>query len=298
MSPALATKMLGALNSLSDDLDFASPVVQYSQAVAALAANVGEPEPQVEAVLKRFSIEPRDDFFSPPSPGRREDVYPWRFGREFSLLQRPVLRRRMADADEIVWGPRQLAGAWRYYCNRLTGGSYRSANSTTRRLQGRLVKARGNAFEEQVAAIAKQMPDAFKSAMRVKKPGGVRIARPDGSDLGDIDVLVANTRKRRLWLLECKDLSRAVTPWKLRQEILNLVGSDEDPTGSIVARHLARIEWARRNQPALLECLGIQDRRTWKVVGLIVTDQELLSPLLRTSKIGIVPIARLPSALL
>jgi hypothetical protein len=52
----------------------------------------------------------------------------------------------------------------------------------------------------------------------------------------------------------------------------------------------------KRNQAALLACLGIEDRRTWKAAGLIVTDKELLSPLHRTSKIYVLPITRLPTA--
>ena len=45
----------------------------------------------------------------------------------------------------------------------------------------------------------------------------------------------------------------------------------------------------------LLACLGIVDARKWKVTALIVTDRELLAPIIASSKIPIIAAGRVLS---
>ena len=67
---------------------------------------------------------------------------------------------------------------------------------------------------------------------RVSKVPGATVL----NNVGDLDVLVADPRRRRLEVIECKDLSNARTPHERKLEIEDLLGSErvENP---IVVRH-------------------------------------------------------------
>lgn len=181
-------------------------------------------------------------------------------------------------------------GAMNYRRNRAAIGSYDATSAQGREIQGKISEARGNSFEAQVAEIVRRRGDPLKCATRVKKANGKRLRGAGGLDLGDIDVLVANPTRRRLWLRECKDLSPAMTPFRLRSELDNLFIKPD----CIDAKHGARVEWARANYRDLLVHLGIRDHRVWKVNGLIVTNRELLGPHFAAGASDVTSVGRLP----
>jgi hypothetical protein len=125
----------------------------------------------------------------------------------------------------------------------------------------------------------------------VKKIGSLKIRDEDG-DLGDIDVLVVDRKRKRLLLVECKDLAQARTPYEMGSEIINLFRGSRDKK-PIVLLHQRRIEWVREHLNELLHWLDIKMTKGWKVQSLIVVDRELFTPYLESSSIPIKAIEKL-----
>lgn len=288
--PARVAAILSAIMEEGLKVSPRSPCLELERAVEVASARSGASRADAIAVIRTFALEARPAFLSPLPPHRKEDTFPWRFGRELSLLQRPLVIRTRGTAQELIWGPRQLFGAMGYRQNRVEHGSFDARSIEGRQIRGRITEARGDSFEAAVKEIVAGRGTSLRHAARVKKANGKRLVSSDGRDLGDIDVLVANPVRRRLWLLECKDLSPAATPWRLRGELENLFVGDD----SIEAKHGARIEWARANYRDLLVHLGIQDHKRWQIQGFIVTDRDLLGPLLGGSATKVIPVDRLP----
>lgn len=287
--PSRVAAILAAIIDEGRRLSPCAPRLELDRAVDLASAQSGASREETLAVIRTFALEARPNFLSPPAPHRKEDTFPWRFGRELSLLQRPLVIRAREGGHELVWGPRQLLGAVSYRQNRVEQGSFEPRSAEGKQLRGRITEARGDSFEEQVKDVVAARGAGLKHAARVKKPNGKRLMSSNGRDLGDIDVLVANPARRRLWILECKDLSPASTPWRLRGELDNLFFGDD----SIEVKHGARVEWARVNYRDLLVHLGIRDDRRWQVHGLIVTDRELLGPLLGGGAAKVTSVSRL-----
>ena len=106
-----------------------------------------------------------------------------------------------------------------------------------------------------------------------------------GRDLGDVDVVAADPNLHRLWLIECKAVSAARTPWEIGNEFREFVG----PAGHL-ARHARRVEWIRRRVPELLSDLNMVGAG-WTVAGLVVTDVPIPTAYrMATTDIPIVPI--------
>jgi len=93
--------------------------------------------------------------------------------------------------------------------------------------------------------------------------------------LGDIDVLVADPIRKRLWAIECKDLSGALSTAEVAREMTEHF---REVGNTSVSKHSERVEWlAARPELALAE-LGFDDASGWQLSGLIVTDRPAIAP--------------------
>jgi hypothetical protein len=79
----------------------------------------------------------------------------------------------------------------------------------------------------------------------------------------------------------------------MRNEIENLFGDGKHR--SIIERHQRRTTWVSMHLKEILLWLNIESAlsKKWKVMPLIVTDIELMTPFLRKSKINIISILEL-----
>ena len=96
------------------------------------------------------------------------------------------------------------------------------------------------------------------SAVRVKVTslGSDSLRNIDGRDLGDIDVLAGDRSTRTLWVVECIDLSQALTPAEVVDEMTEHFGESED---SSVARVEGRRAWVEERRTAALRELEVED---------------------------------------
>ena len=137
-------------------------------------------------------------------------------------------------------------------------------------------------FEEHVATLFARDDELVvrRAVKKLKTPSGT--FRPPG----DIDVLVVRPRKKAITLVECKDLAARRDPHEQHCELVELLGPATTPT--IVERHAARVAWAREHVPAILEWLGLKPSTAWRVRGLVVTDDDLVSRYTASSPLAII----------
>jgi hypothetical protein len=131
-------------------------------------------------------------------------------------------------------------------------------------------------FVQQVAEFLKDR--SLVTDTNVKKVDGERIARENGQDLTDVDVLAADTGARVIYALECKDLEGARTPAELDNELRSTFRSGSSPR-SAADKHEERVAWLAGRIPRVLRHLGVaDDPGGWQIYGAIVTDVHVLSP--------------------
>jgi len=272
--------LMGALEAIGQDVDPVCPSLPRDELCNRLAARLAWPRARVGATLDLLSLGPRADFLAPSPPHRRRDVYPWRYNRALSYLRRPLLRRDGARGVEVLWGPRHLYAARHYLVGLVASGRLEGASADWRRLKGTIVHGRGEAFNDAVTDLLGTIPPL---AVRSRVP-----VADGGRDLGDIDVLVVDPRRRRFWAIECKDFSAGRMPHELQGEMGKLfVGEGGKP--SSVEKHARRVAWARAHVADVARQFNIEDTTGWVVDGLIVVDQELLTPYVRQSPVRVVP---------
>jgi hypothetical protein len=158
-----------------------------------------------------------------------------------------------------------------------------------RKVMGEINSLRGEAFTDRVAGLLEQQ-SKLVVRRRVKKVGqpGNALRVP-----GDIDILVADPERRRVIVIECKDLALARTPQEVHNELVELFVGDSNGK-PVVQRHQERAEWVQQHLNLVLDWLGLEKRKgKWLVRPVVVVDQELLTPYLQRSPIPIISFVEL-----
>ena len=123
-------------------------------------------------------------------------------------------------------------------------------------------------------------------------------SRPDwcGTDravsrepLGDVDVLVVDTRRHRVLAVETKDFEQARTPFKLSNELKKLFD------GRLRWNHHSeRIDRLRDHLDGVLQRLGLEEGAgKWGVEGLIVVSRPLVTPYFTDSPLRVMTVEEL-----
>lgn len=244
---------------------------------SAIVANLDYPNENVARIVEMLSLSERPDFLTPPSPHSKWSVLPWRFNRSYSYVRRPFLLRRTGTRTEVLWGFRHVYDAWINLLSLTLNGRLDCKSPQMRKLMGEANDEGGEAFNqfvaEELAKNEKLIVD--KKATRF---GGSQMP----PELGDVDVLVIDSRRKKLIAIECKDLSIARTAHDMANEIQSLFHGHGHKK-SYVEKHERRVSWLRANIDDVLVSFGINSAKRWKIEPLIVVSRELMTPYLHSS---------------
>ena len=273
LSDLLSVMWAAAVLRLRPDQPFV--LFDEDDLVSELAGGLQWDKARVSACLRILTLEPRADFLHPQSPYSSQDVFPWIFNRHLSYLSRPFLAREVSGERQIVYGLRHVEVASRTLLSVVFSGRYRAQTAPMRKLTGKIARRAGETFNNRVAEVLER--DARLVVKRkLKKVGKLRLP-------GDIDVLTASPKRRRLYLIECKDLAACRTPHEFANQIDDLF----DVGQGFLKRHLDRENWIKGHIDDLLTFLNLP-RGKWKVESLIVLSEPLIVSHMRISPIRII----------
>jgi hypothetical protein len=257
------------------DLARVAPHQVATRPLEELVAELGEslewPTGKVRVALDLLALGPLEQFLSAKN---RVDSYPWRFSRDRSAARRPLLLRVKPDGEvEAVWGARSVYRAGRYLLDLVLSGRLKQRSETMRQYVTS-TRQKGNAeFNRKVADFyrGRGYEDVREN---VKHVGGLRLTRPNGDEIGDIDVFVVDGANKVLLAVEVKDFEFARTPFELSNEIAKLL---DGPT-SAAHHHEERLSFLKDNLARLLAELGQPGpAKDWQIRGEIITSSDLIA---------------------
>jgi len=260
--------------------------VSRSSAVEEIVAERGLTVEVVNAVLTGISLTQRDSFLE-----IKEDAFPWRFNRDMSYVRRPIV----TQGHELIFGFRSIYRLGPYWLDNLLSGRLQGQAKTIEMRQC-ISEARGrinNTFARSVAVLFQQF--GMETRLSVKKFGKHRIADVDGQDLGDVDILAYDRTAKLILAVEAKDFEVARIPAEIANELQKLF-EGKNAKKSTVELHGRRIKWLRDNVAEVTEALGLDlGEKNWQVRGLVVTSDPLITPLVASSPVPVVPFDELTS---
>jgi len=254
---------------------------------AQLTDRLGWDPAVVEAFLDRLTLRPRAEFMS-PGP----DVYPWRYNRDLSYIRRPLIEVT-GPAGELVlmWGARRAWSAARYWTEVVYTGRLKADARAMVKLMGSIRQDQNRAFERQVAADLHQsgMPITASGAKKIE---GRRLLSRDGDDLGDIDAIALDPASKLIIVAEAKDFELARTPAELANERKDLLTGDK----SAAYKLGRRADWIRNHLAVTLRHFNAgTDNGGWRVLPVIITSRNLLSPRVIPGDTPVLTLADLPA---
>jgi hypothetical protein len=239
--------------------------------IGGLARSLEWAPERVRTAIGLLTLGPLDQF---PPTTNRADSYPWRFSRDRSAARRPLLLRARSDSDvEIVWGPRAVYRAGRYLLDQILSARLKTRSDRMREYVTAARQAANADFNHEVASFYRSIgfEDVRENVMRI---GKLRLARPNGDAIGDIDVLVTDPARKVLLAVEVKDFEFARTPFELSNEIEKLL----DGPHSAAHHHEERLRFLRTNLQRVAAELNLPGEASeWQVLGLIVTSNDLMA---------------------
>ncbi len=288
-------EFFGAAMDIGRDIHSSVACLPLRELIVRLANQVGWTTERVGQALELLSLKPRSDFLKPDPPYKPADVYPWKFNRPLSYLRRPFLHRKPNSEVEVLWGIRHLNTVRQYLIYLCLNGRLNAQSKKMKQVMSELRNIEGEEFNDQVADLLEQNKILIVRR-RVKKIGKLEIRGARGI-LGDIDVLVADSQRKRLMVIECKNFALARAPHEMANELAELF-QGRGKEKSAVQHHQERVNWVCNHQGEILTWLGLEPTADWKVEPLIVTDYELLTPHLWASPIPVVSLVEMSKNLL
>ncbi len=217
---------------------------------------------------------------------RSEPMEHWKQeSRRFRVTTRPLLQ----DWNGRIWVlPWRIGESHRifvnYFLDHRLPWPETSLPSSVRRALSKIRTARNHALEDEVGRIAQEA--SLPARIRIAK-----LPRDDHSSYGrlpfEIDAVIAEPSRRRLWVVEAKDLYAVFSARQMRDTV-------DEFLGEFTEKVERKVAYCRNELPRVLHLLGIDsDSTEWQVRPIIVTRRLEPAAFARDRRVPIIPIWRL-----
>ena len=254
--------------------------IDRSVAISEIASKRDISDDIVSAVLGGITLTQRASF-----DDIGPDALPWRFNRDMSYVRRPLV----LQGNELVFGFRSIYRLGPYWVENLLSGRLQGRAKTSE-MKRCISEARGkinDAFARSVSTRLQHL--GLITQVSVKKIGKRRIVDSSGNDLGDIDVLAIHAASRSILAVEAKDFEIARTPVEIANELVKLF-SGKKGKKSTIELHSKRVDWLRQHlDEVVLSLGGNSGTAPWRVIGVVVTSDPLITPLVSSSTLPVIP---------
>jgi hypothetical protein len=219
------------------------------------------------AYLSRFSLPPRRAWDKDlPGGCKANDVWPWRFRRQLSLLMRPLVL--LSDKPKKHWlvYPPLIQKSSGYILSGIAEATFPTEHfqsGAMLKFWGDQTNRQGNKFNNEVAEHAEALGFTTRREILMSALG---VAAAIG-DFGDIDVLAWKAGSSVVFVIECKYLRTAKTVRDVVDRLDEYRGERDDSLG----KHLRRLNWLKSNPKVVCALTGIH-AEVIQFKGLLVTD--------------------------
>jgi hypothetical protein len=254
--------------------------IDQSVAISEIALKREMSEDIVSTVLGGITLTQRSSFLD-----IGQDAWPWRFNRDMSYVRRPLV----LQGNELVFGFRGVYRLGPYWVDNLLSGRMQG-RAKSREIQQCISEARGKINDAFARAVSTQLQHlGMTTRVSVNKIGKHRIVDSVGNDLGDIDVLAAHPESRSILAVEAKDFEIARTPAEIANELEKLFLGKKGKK-STIELHSKRIDWLREHLDEVALSIGANGGSApWRVIGSVVTSDPLITPLVSSSALSVIP---------
>lgn len=212
------------------------------------------------------------------------DIMPWRFNRMLSFIRKPIVlvdAEKHGDSKVAYWGVRQLLSSRMYLGDQLFSDRLRVfENSEVKKLLGKFAQQRGD-------ALVKKILDSIDPTGLIIDQDvyiGPGYSLKHSIDIGDIDILVIDAKRKILFSLECKSMSPSRNIKEMVEEVEKLFGSKSEM--GWIDKHVRRHQWLEANMQQI-NAKYKTDITDFTIKSIFITNEDMLTPHLRKQTLPI-----------
>ena len=248
--------------------------MRRSEIASALSANDRYPSNDPTALLERLTLPRRTSWEDRSTRLSEADIDLSRFDRRYSIINRPLLAMDDHDDPLLLIAPIFVSDACMYSLSGLMNGNLNNDYWNTgeaKAYAGKRGHAAGEKFEDSVAGRFRKL------GMEVWSRCALSWALNEKVDpkFGNIDVLAVSPNRRRVWVIEAKNLKLCRTEAEVASRLSEYRGrtirdSKGHETPDKMLRHIRRVQYLRERRSAL--CARLKLDLPPEVRGLLVVD--------------------------
>lgn len=221
-------------------------------------------------ILERLTLQHRNGWINLSDGMISTDIDVSRFDRPFSIINRPLLALEVGDDPLILCVPLFVSDALMYSLSGVMEGHLQGRfwiSKAASSLAGRNADAQGKKFEEMIADRLTKLGLQAWPDIKLSWPLNEKV--PD--ELGNIDVLAVSADKKRVWVIEAKNLKLCRTEIEVASRLSNYRGElDKKGKPDDLLKHLRRVKYLRERREKLVQRLGLEQPP--EVKSLLVFD--------------------------
>lgn len=246
------------------------------------------PRNEVIAGIEHFSIFKRADYLKAPDGYNDNEVFPWKYNREFSFARRFIIKHENEKGESILtWGFRNAISAQKQLGYLLYEGKLNNGGKKIEKLLGTFRERKGKEFRNRVKDWLKKNKDFIVIDYEVDiSPNGHLKA---DKKYGDVDILVYDTKKNIVWSLECKNTNKAKNIHEMKKEMDNYLGREGGE--GMIKKHIERHNWLNNNKDKICTFLKIDAQIS--VVSLMLTSEVIPTSYIKAEELQM-PIIAFP----
>lgn len=235
----------------------------------------GYDESIVRTAIDRLALQARPSYLIAPEGYKGNEVYPWRYNREFSFIRRFIVKEIDVNGEVyLTFGQRNALAAFQQLALLLTEGQL-SVPEREKHVKGIVAHysgIKGAEFNEQVRNYLREHTK-LKVADYDVKIDPRHLASAD-RNYGDIDVLAFDGEPGVLYNIECKDTVMAKNIYQMYLEIRKYIGlNEEEKKNALIWKHYHRHEWLCKHKQEMADYLKVAEVKNVK--SIIVTSTVL-----------------------
>lgn len=243
---------------------------------------------EVIAGIEHFSICRRTKFLEAPDGYNNNEVFPWKYNREFSFVRRFIIKHENAKGETILtWGFRNAISSEKQLYYLLHEGKLNNGGKHIDKLLGSFREKKGKRYRNDVKDWLKSNKNLVVIEYEVDiSPNGHLEA---DKKYGDVDILVHDTKTNIVWSLECKDTNKAKNIHEMKNEMDNYLGREGGK--GMIKKHMERHKWLDINKEKVCAFLKINEKI--KIVSYMITSEVIPTSYIKAEEL-LMPIIAFP----
>ena len=280
-------KFIFVLKNIAVDNEKDIVFISKSNLIDILKDKLGWDSDKSVQAIEKFSLKYRNKWEKAPEGFDENDLYPWVFRRPLSYYLRPLIIKN-DDDETVIYGFRNVYHSCLNLTHQIFKGLYKLNKNSSDEFKSfisKMLDVKGKKFNETVFKWFKNNLDT--SEFYFKPNVQIDNIVNEEPKYGDIDVLLLDKNKKRLFSIECKNIESAKNPRQIFQEIENFFNKKE-----WIKKHERRDGWIKDNIDKLGESI-MCNLKDYKVFSIFIVSQELPIIYLKNSPIDIIPFSQI-----